>query len=165
MGNKESNWHSLKDSGILYLQSAASSGTGSFTSIFVQVQLVCRAQQLYWPMASVTVMIFILNWEIPYKTHCQKAHLCMLYKAITCLVNISMDHYQPSISTFSRSFHGQHLLLPRHKTDTQLQYSFFPQCNNHSVEPFAQRNHQVQTFAHFPAGTMLQLANLLLKLT
>ena len=30
------------------------------------------------------------------KKCCQKAHLCMMYKAINSLVEISMDHYQPS---------------------------------------------------------------------
>ena len=78
----------------------------------------------YWPMASVTEMISDLNWE-SLEICCQNARLCMLFKAITGLIKIPMDHYHSSLYTSTRSFHGQNLLLPNCRTDT-YKYSFFP---------------------------------------
>ena len=52
----------------------------------------------YWPLASVTQMISILDWET-LETRRQKVCLSMLYKAINGLTAIPMDHYQPSMAT------------------------------------------------------------------
>ena len=77
----------------------------------------------YWPLVSVTQMISILDWET-LETRRQKAHLSMLYKAINGLTAIPMDHYQPSMATSTRSFHGQNFVyLPVELTSTNIPFS------------------------------------------
>ena len=89
----------------------------------VQCHAACFAHNNYWPLASVTQMISILDWETLEACH-QKAHLCMLYKAINGITTIPMDHYQPSTATSTRSFHGQNFVLPSCRTDV-YKHSFF----------------------------------------
>ena len=61
----------------------------------------------YWPLASVdTNDLSMLGWET-LEARRQKVCLSMMYKAVNGLTAIPMDHYQPSMATSTRSFHGQ----------------------------------------------------------
>ena len=121
-------YHTLVRSQLEYASSAWSPWLKQdlFELKKVQRYAVRFVHNNYWPLASVTQMTSALGWEI-LEARCQKARLCMLFKAIDGIIKVPFDHYKPQTSTTisTRSSHDTNLSIPSPRTNA-YKYSIFP---------------------------------------